>query len=108
VSASNLAYTLRNVDAAAQIGTAVLSVGLHRPLTPAQQAARWFWTEQGESDPVGEDRTWALAVERLRAVGSYAAKAGINISLEMYRTPTSALRTAQLRWSPISTCPTSG
>jgi sugar phosphate isomerase/epimerase len=84
VSASNLAYTLRNVDAAAQIGTAVLSVGLHRPLTSAQQAAQWFWTEQGESDPVGDDRTWALAVERLRAVGSYAAKAGINISLEMY------------------------
>jgi sugar phosphate isomerase/epimerase len=84
VSAGNLAYTLRNVDAAVEIGTTILSVGLHRPLTSAQQAALWFWTEQGESDPVGDERTWALAVERLRAVGSYAAKAGINISLEMY------------------------
>jgi sugar phosphate isomerase/epimerase len=84
VSARKLAYTLRNVDAAAQIGTSVLCVGLHRPLTPAQQAALWFWTEQGETDPQDDDRMWALAVERLRAVGSYAAQVGINISLEMY------------------------
>jgi sugar phosphate isomerase/epimerase len=51
LSARNLAYTLRNVDAAAQIGTSVLCVGLHRPLTPAQQAALCFG--QSKAKPTG-------------------------------------------------------
>ncbi|MBK1783290.1 sugar phosphate isomerase/epimerase family protein [Prauserella cavernicola] len=84
VAEENLAYTLRTVDAAARLGIGVVSVGLHRPLTPAQRAALWFWTEPGPVDPVGDERTWAKAVESLRHIGEHAAAAGIEISLEMY------------------------
>jgi sugar phosphate isomerase/epimerase len=78
-----LAYTLRNVDAAAQIGTSVLCVGLHRPLTPAQQAALCFG--QSKAKPTGSTtpgRGHSRSSDRW-AVGSYAAQVGINISLEM-------------------------
>ncbi|MFF5987338.1 sugar phosphate isomerase/epimerase family protein [Prauserella flavalba] len=84
VAAANVAYSLRTVDAAARLGIGVVSVGLHRPLTPAQRAALWFWTEPGPADPVGDERTWAKAVDSLRAIGERAATAGIQVSLEMY------------------------
>jgi sugar phosphate isomerase/epimerase len=83
-AAAYLAYTLRTVKAAAAIGTSVVSIGLHRPLTAAQQAAEWFWTEPGATDPIGDERTWNLAVERLRQVGRQAADRGLQVSLEMY------------------------
>ena len=93
----NLDYLLRTVDAAAELGTSVVSVGLHRALTEAQRRAVWFWHEPGATDPVGDERTWALAVERLREVGERAAGHGLRLSLEMYEdtylgTPESAVR----------------
>ncbi|OAH14007.1 sugar phosphate isomerase/epimerase family protein [Streptomyces jeddahensis] len=96
-AADNLAYLLRTVDAAAELGVGVVCAGLHQPLTPAQREALWFWTEPGGRDPEGDERTWALAVERLRAVGERAAGLGIRISLEMYEdtylgTPESSVR----------------
>ncbi|MGW0789210.1 sugar phosphate isomerase/epimerase family protein [Streptomyces sp. NPDC002911] len=97
VAEANLAYLLRTVDAAAELGTTVVCAGLHRPLTEAQRRAVWFWHEPGGSDPKGDERTWALAVDRLRAVGARAAQHGLRLSLEMYEdtylgTPESAVR----------------
>ncbi|MDT0317274.1 sugar phosphate isomerase/epimerase family protein [Streptomyces millisiae] len=80
----NLAYLLRTVEAAAELGVGTVSVGLHRELTERQRAAVWFWTEPGASDPVGDERVWRLAVERLRRVGEHAAGLGVAVSLEMY------------------------
>jgi len=97
VAEDNLAYLLRTVDAAADLGATVVCAGLHRPLTPAQRSALWFWHEPGGADPEGDERTWALAVERLRAAGERAAHHGLRLSLEMYEdtylgTPESAVR----------------
>ncbi|MFD5315577.1 sugar phosphate isomerase/epimerase family protein [Streptomyces sp. NPDC127098] len=83
-AAENLAYLLRTVEAAAELGVGTVSVGLHRELTERQRAAVWFWTEPGASDPVGDERAWGLAVERLRRVGEHAAGLGVAVSLEMY------------------------
>lgn len=84
LAANNLAYTLRSVEAAADIGTSILSVGLHRALTDSQTTALWFWHEPGATDPFGDEATWTLAVERLQQVGRRAAELGIEVSLEMY------------------------
>ncbi|MGW7514944.1 sugar phosphate isomerase/epimerase family protein [Streptomyces sp. NPDC054796] len=81
---AHLGYLLRTLDAAAELGIPVVSVGLHRALTPAQLAAQWFWTESGASDPPGDARMWQLAVERLAALGRRAAGLGLQLSLEMY------------------------
>ncbi|WP_327672235.1 MULTISPECIES: sugar phosphate isomerase/epimerase family protein [unclassified Streptomyces] len=81
---AHLAYLLRTIDAAADLGTGVVSVGLHRELTQAQQEALWFWHEQGATDPIGDFRTWERAVTRLRELGERAAQYGIRLSLEMY------------------------
>ncbi|MFG2648414.1 sugar phosphate isomerase/epimerase family protein [Streptomyces sp. NPDC048436] len=81
---AHLAYLLRTVDAAAELGVTVVSAGLHRELTAAQKAATWFWHEPGASDPVGDARVWDLAVTRFREVGERAARHGIQLSLEMY------------------------
>jgi len=79
----NLAYSHRTIDAAAEFGCSVVSVGLHRPLGPDQVRAEWFWTAQGPRDP--DDReTWELAVARLRELGDHAASVGVQLSLEMY------------------------
>ena len=45
----NLAYSHRAIDAAASIGAAVVSVGLHQELTPEQKEQLWFWTAPGLS-----------------------------------------------------------
>ncbi|MFV0253755.1 MAG: sugar phosphate isomerase/epimerase family protein [Beutenbergiaceae bacterium] len=82
-AATNLAFDLRTVQAAGDLGISVVCLGLHRPLTPAQQQATWFWLEPGAEDP-DDDATWALAVERLRRIGQEAARCGVQISLEMY------------------------
>ena len=80
---ANLAYSHRTIDAAAQLGCSVVSVGLHRPLTPAQRGAFWFWTVDGpELDDSSE--TWDLAVCRLRELGQHAGDVGLELSLEMY------------------------
>ena len=80
---ANLEYSHRTIDAAAELGCSVVSVGLHRPLNDGQRGAEWFWTVQGPVD--SDDReTWSLAVERLRELGDHAASVGLELSLEMY------------------------
>jgi sugar phosphate isomerase/epimerase len=77
----NLAYSHRAIEAAARLGCSVVSVGLHRPLLPAQQAALWFWTVDGPRDV---PESWDLAVTRLRELGEHASSVGLQLSLEMY------------------------
>ncbi len=80
---ANLAYSHRTIDAAAQLGCSVVSVGLHRPLTPQQRDVQWFWTVDGPKDDDSAE-TWLLAVHRLRELGEHAHNAGVLLSLEMY------------------------
>jgi sugar phosphate isomerase/epimerase len=80
----HLAYALRTVEAAAAIGTGVVCLGLHRPLTSAQQQAQWFWTEPGASDDLGDVSLFETAVLRFREVGQLAADLGVDLSLELY------------------------
>ncbi len=79
----NLAYSHRVLDAAKAVGSDIVSVGLHRPLTPAQREAFWFWTAPGPVDPT-DDETWRTAVSRLQELGRHAADLGLELSLEMY------------------------
>ncbi|MBO3089635.1 sugar phosphate isomerase/epimerase family protein [Cellulomonas dongxiuzhuiae] len=95
----NLAYSHRTIDAAAALGVRVVSVGLHRPLLPAQRGAFWFWTEEGPADATDPD-TWSRAVTRLRELGRHAGEVGVQLSLEMYEdtllgTAESAVRLVQ-------------
>lgn len=80
----NLAYTHRTLEAAAQLGCEVVSIGLHQAITPEQQKQLWFWTKEGHKDPVGDKETWNNAVTRIREVGKHAAELGLLVSLEMY------------------------
>jgi len=80
----NLAYSHRTVDAAAELGCQVVSVGLHQSLTPAQQDQLWFWTLEGHRDLVGDQEVWSAAVSRLRELGRHAGEVGVLLSLEMY------------------------
>ncbi|MHC8606895.1 sugar phosphate isomerase/epimerase family protein [Paenarthrobacter ureafaciens] len=80
----NLAYSHRTIDAAAELGCEVVSIGLHQAITPEQQKQLWFWTVEGYKDPVGDKEAWGNAVSRIREVGKHAAEAGILVSLEMY------------------------
>lgn len=77
-------YDLRTVEAAAELGVGTVCLGLHRPLTAQQRRATWFWLAPGGEDPEGDERTWATAVERFTTIGEAAARAGVEISLEMY------------------------
>jgi sugar phosphate isomerase/epimerase len=78
----NVAQTLRAIDAAAQLGVAVLSVGLHPRLTADQ--LRWpFWTVLGRRDR-SDDATLQLAASRLRELAQHAAAVGVKLSLELY------------------------
>jgi len=79
----HLAYAHRSIDAAAAWGMEVFSTGLHRPFTPQQQAALWFWTVPGPKDP-DDPETWATAVRRIRELGRHAAEVGLRMSLELY------------------------
>lgn len=80
----NLAYSHRTIDAAAELGVPLVSVGLHRPLTPEQQAVLWFWTVPGPKDPEADSETWGKAVRRLRELADHAQEVGVRLSLEMY------------------------
>jgi sugar phosphate isomerase/epimerase len=80
----NLAYTHRTLDAAAQLGCEVVSIGLHQALTPEQQQQVWFWTVEGHKDPAADTETWNKAVTRIREIGRHATELGLLISLEMY------------------------
>ncbi|MBN9131043.1 sugar phosphate isomerase/epimerase family protein [Paenarthrobacter ureafaciens] len=80
----NLAYSHRTIDAAAELGCEVVSIGLHQAITPEQQKQLWFWTVEGYKDPVDDKEAWGNAVSRIREIGKHAAEAGILVSLEMY------------------------
>ncbi len=80
----NLAYALRTVQAAAEIGAPVVCLGLHRPLLPPQLDAEWFWTQPGAVDPLDDPKAFDLAVARFSEVGQLAADLGVEVSLEMY------------------------
>jgi len=80
----NLAYSHRCLDLAAEWGVGVVSVGLHRPLTPQQRAQLWFWTAPGHRDPTDDPAQWDLAVRRFRELGRHAQEVGVLLSLEMY------------------------
>ena len=77
----NLAYSHRTLDAAAALGTGVVSFGLHQALTAEQASRLWFWTAPGHVDDPAD---WDLAVTRLRELGTHAAELGLLVSLEMY------------------------
>ncbi len=81
---ANLAYSHRTIDAAAELGCEVVSVGLHQALTAEQKKQLWFWTVEGHQDPAGNKETWGNAVTRLRDLGRHAAEVGVLLSLEMY------------------------
>ncbi|TLM81265.1 sugar phosphate isomerase/epimerase [Pseudarthrobacter sp. NamE2] len=81
---ANLAYSHRTIDAAAELGCEVVSVGLHQAITPEQQQQLWFWTVEGHKDPAGDRESWGNAVVRLRELGRHAAEVGVLLSLEMY------------------------
>jgi sugar phosphate isomerase/epimerase len=82
--ADNLAYTHRSLEAAARIGSGIVSIGFHRPLLPLQKQALWFWTEQGATDDVNDPELWATAVARVQELGRHAAELGLDLTLEMY------------------------
>lgn len=82
--AANLAYSHRILEAAAHLGIATVSFGLHQALTSRQQEQLWFWTVEGHQDPPDDPDAWRLAVERLAELGRHAADLGIVMSLEMY------------------------
>jgi sugar phosphate isomerase/epimerase len=78
----NLAHTHRSIDAAVILGSAVVSIGFHRPLTPVQQ--HWaFWSVPGPRDDDNPD-TRHLAVTRLKELAVHAEKVGVLLSLELY------------------------
>jgi sugar phosphate isomerase/epimerase len=81
---ANLEYAHQSLDAAAELGTGILSLGLHRPLTDEQQQQLWFWTAQGATDPQDDPATWKLAVKRFREIGKHADEYGMLVSLELY------------------------
>lgn len=80
----NLRYTHDTLEAAAQLGAGVVSVGFHRPLTAEQRERLWFWTAQGEIDQPDDPENWARAVSRIRELGDHAADLGLELTLEMY------------------------
>lgn len=81
---AHLAYAHRTIDFAASLGIPVVSVGLHRALTPEQREQLWFWTVDGHRDPWGDEDAWSLAVTRLRELGRHAGEVGLLLSLELY------------------------
>lgn len=80
---AHLAYSHRTLEAAAELGCHVVSVGLHQALTSEQKKQLWFWTVEGYKDPADRE-IWDLAVARLRELGRRADELGLILSLEMY------------------------
>ena len=78
----NLDFTLSSLEAAARLGASIVSIGLHRPLLPAQKESQ-FWMVPGPRDD-RSDETWALAIERIGRVAARAAELGLEVTLELY------------------------
>lgn len=80
----NLRYTHRSIDAAAQLGVPMISVGFHQLLTEEQEGQLWFWAVPGASDDVNDADLRRLGIARLRELALHAAEVGVSLSLEMY------------------------
>ncbi|KJQ53883.1 sugar phosphate isomerase/epimerase family protein [Microbacterium sp. SA39] len=81
---ANLAYSHRSIDAAAELGAPVFSLGLHEPLHPAQKQALWFWTESGAVNDPADLHRWDAAVRSIRELADHASEVGVLLTLEMY------------------------
>lgn len=80
---ANLEATHRGIDAAAEIGSPIVGLGLHEPLTDAEVAIPWFWTMPGAQNP--PDRAlWDLAVSRFQELAEHAQRVGVALSIEVY------------------------
>lgn len=79
--AKYLEMSMQFVDFAERCGASVVNVGFMQDLTPEQEQATWFWHVDGHRD---DPQLRDLAVERIQDLCDYAAKRGIQISLEMY------------------------
>jgi sugar phosphate isomerase/epimerase len=79
----NLAATHRGIDAAAEVGSPLVCLGLHEPLLPGQTAIPWFWTVPGPVNPPSRELRQKAAA-RFRELADHAADVGVAISLEVY------------------------
>jgi sugar phosphate isomerase/epimerase len=79
----HLDLTLRAIDAAAEVGSPLVCLGLHLALPPSQLDPTWFWTVPFEIS--GDDLAeWKRAAATFRQIGAHAASVGVEISLELY------------------------
>jgi sugar phosphate isomerase/epimerase len=79
----NLAGTHRGIDAAAEVGSPLVCLGLHEALLPSQTAVPWFWTVPGPANPP-DQQLWDRAVARFRELADHARSVGIQLSIEVY------------------------
>lgn len=79
----NLAATHRGIDAAAEVGSPLVCLGLHEALYPAQTAVPWFWTVPGPANPP-DRQLWGQAVTRFRELSDHASSVGVALSIEVY------------------------
>lgn len=82
-AAENMVATHSAIDAAAAVGSPLVCLGLHQPLTPEQTAIPWFWTVPGLRTP-DDPAVRRLAAARYRELADHAASVGVAISLELY------------------------
>jgi sugar phosphate isomerase/epimerase len=80
---ANMEATHRAIDAAAAVGSPLVCLGLHEPLTPRQLEVLWFWTVPGAMTPDDRD-VWKTAAARYRQLAQHGAEVGVKISLELY------------------------
>jgi sugar phosphate isomerase/epimerase len=80
---ANLSTTHRAVDAAAEIGSPIVCIGLNGPLSDEQTSIPWFWTMPGPTVS-GDRQLWNTAVRRCQELCDHAAEVDIQISLELY------------------------
>ncbi len=78
-----LAYSHRQLDAAAELGVPMVSFGFFQDFTPAQREVLWFWLAEGwRDDESPEARSRAAAL--IRELAEHAASNSQQITLEMY------------------------
>lgn len=79
---SNLKRTLAAVDAAARLGSPLISIGFHRELSGPQQREH-FWVAPHPEDS-DSDENLALACTRVVAICNRAAEHSMLVSLELH------------------------
>jgi hypothetical protein len=57
--------THRGIDAAAEVGSSILCLGLHGPLLPQQTAIPWFWTVPADH---GVNHLQSVITNRLKRI----------------------------------------